>query len=433
MTRKQILIIAGGVVAIIIVLLIFGLINSPRSEPVHLKIWGVYDDSSVFQEIIADYEKVNKHITITYQKKSFDNYEEELIDAFASDTGPNIWLIHNTWLPKHKNKIIGMPDEVSKDFSFNVFRETFVDTVEQDLTEDNKIYALPLYVDSLALFYNKDFFNSAGVSSPPETWDELINDLEKLIKRDQWGDIERAGVALGTAENINRSTDILNLLMLQNGTKMVSDDKKSAIFDKSVYLDGESYYSGKNAFQFYIDFSNPSKTTYTWNRQMPYSVDAFIEGKTAMMFNYSHHIATIKQRAPYLNLGIAPMPQIEDRGFDINYSNYWAFTVSNKVKPNTAIEAWKFILYLTQRENAWKYLEKTNRPTARKDLVDLQEKDLELGVFAKQSLSARNWYQVDSNAIETIFAQVIKSVVLGSATESRAIETAVDKINLLMK
>ena len=351
-----------------------------------------------------------------------------MINAFAADKGPDIWLIHNTWLPKHKDKIIELPNEL---LSLSDFRTNFVEVVEKDLVDENKIYGLPLYVDTLALFYNKDLLNSAGIPLPPDTWEELIADLDKLVQKNQWGGIERAGVALGTAENVDSSTDILALLMLQNGTKMTNEDKKSATFDKSIYLEGKTYQPGQDALRFYTDFSNPSKRTYTWNRQMPYSLDAFVEGKAVMMFNYSHQIPAIKDRVPYLNFGISSMPQIKGRNFDIDYANYWAFTVSKKTR--VVQEAWKFILYLSQKENAKKYLETVNRPAARRDLVNWQKDDLELGVFAKQSLSAQAWYQVDSNAIETIFVNAIESVVLGRASVIKAIKTAADQVTLLMK
>lgn len=432
LTRKQLLIIAGGGVAIIIVLFMFGLNPEPPKKPAHLEIWGVYDELGAFREIIDAYQKENKHISISYIKKSFLDYEKELVNAFAGDSGPDIWLMHNTWLPKHKDKIKETP--VGDEFlSFNTFRETFVDVVEKDLGEDNKIYGIPLYVDTLALFYNKDLLNSAGISSPPETWEDFVDDLDKLVKKNKWGRIEQAGAALGTAENVNRSTDILALLMLQNGTKMVSEDKKTATFDRSIYIGEESYYPGRDALRFYTDFSNPSKTVYTWNRQISYSVDAFVEGEVAIMFNYSHHIPTIKARAPYLNFGVAAMPQLKDRNFDVNYANYWAFTVSKKIDSYVANEAWKFIIYLSRKENVQKYLENAKRPTARRDLVDWQKDDLDLGVFAKQSLSAQSWYQVNSNDIETILAEAIESVVLGKDTVDGVISKAAAQVSLLMK
>jgi ABC-type glycerol-3-phosphate transport system substrate-binding protein len=125
------------------------------------------------------------------------------------------------------------------------------------------------------------------------------------------------------------------------------------------------------------------------------------------------------------------MPQIKDRNFDVDYADYWAFTVSKKSR--VFQEAWKFILYLTQKEIAKNYLEKANRPTARRDLINWQKQDLELRVFAKQALTAQTWYQVDSSAIETIFANAIESVILGRTNIAKAISTAADQVTLLMK
>lgn len=430
LTRKQLMVIAGGAVGIIIVLIIFGLKPTDTRRPVSLEIWTVYEDYASFAELIEKYKKENKYASITLKTKVFTDYEKDLINAFAEDKEPDIWLIHNTWLPKHKDKTSVLPADL---LSFNLFREKFVDVVEADFTEGEKIYALPLYVDTLALFYNKDFLNSAGISSPPETWEEIINALDVLVVKNKWGGIERAGLAIGTAKNINRPTDILGLLMLQNGTQMVSENKKIATFSRSVSSDQGAYYPGQDALRFYTDFSNPSKRNYTWNRQMPYSVDAFVEGKAAMMINYSHHIATIKNRAPYLNFGVAPMPQIKGREFDVNYANYWAFTVSKNQDPYVVNEAWKLIIYLVSKNSTQEYLEKAKKPTARRDLIDWQKDDSDLGIFAKQSLTARSWYQINSDAIETIFAEIIESIVLGADTVKGAIEKAASQVTLLMK
>ena len=430
MEKKQILIIVCAAIAIIIVVIIFGLMGKEKCKPANLEMWGVYDESEIYNEFINEYKKTAEcPVTIIYKKKSFETYEKELVDAFAIDQGPDIWLIHNTWLAKHQEKIKEMPEDL---LLLTDFRKIFVEVAEHDLVDSGKIYGLPLYIDTLALFYNKNYFNSAGIASPPETWEDLIEDLDKLTIKNQWGGIERAGATIGTAENINRATDILSLLMLQNGTQMVSEDKKTSTINEGVMLKDETYYPGKDALRFYTDFSNSSKRNYTWNRQMPYSIDAFTDGKSAMMFGYAYHIQTISEKSPYLNYCIATMPQIKEREFDINYANYWAYTVSKKTK--SPEEAWKFLLYLTQKEINKRYTQKTGRPTSRRDLIDWQKGDnLNLAVFAVQSLTARSWYQIDSPVIEKIFSEAVESVVLGSARAEKAIETANDQINLLMK
>jgi len=430
MTRKKIIIIVGAAaVFVVLLVIIFGGKPSSCPRPVYLEVWGVYDDPEVFSDIIKTYEKQNRCVKIKYVKKNFDDYEEQLLNAFASDKNPDIFMIHNTWLPKYKDKITVLPELL---LPFINFRSSFVDVVERDLTRENIVYGLPLYVDTLALYYNKDYFNTAGITYPPETWDELIADIDKLTKRGQSGTIERAGIALGTAENINRSTDILALLMLQDGTEMNSSDRQTVTFTRSVSRKTGFYYPGQDALRFYTDFANPSKDIYTWNRQMSYSIDAFTEGKAAMMINYSHHIDTIRSKNSYLNFAVGPVPQLKDREFDVNYANYWAFTVPVNRRASSD-EAWKFLVYLTDKENSQKYLTKTKKPTARRDLVDWQQTDLEFWVFAKQSLSARSWDQIESNKIENILAQAIESVVLGSANVAKALEIAASQINLLVK
>jgi len=432
-TRKKIIMIGGlsiGIFALIVVILIW-VIPQP-SPPAHLKIWGLYDEASAYATIISDFTKQNKNVVIQYEQKDPATYEEDLIRAYAEDKAPDIWMMQNTWLPKYKNIIVALPKSLNSTLPFSTFKSTFVDAVESDFSENEKIYGLPLYMDSLAMFYNKDYFNSAGISASPETWDDLIADIPLLVKKDQWGNIQRAGAAIGTADNINRCTDILWLLMMQNGAIMMNEAKTVATFNESARKqDGTSFYPGRDALEFYTSFANPSKKVYTWNNELRYSIDAFIEGKTAILFNYSHQIATIKARAPYLNFGIAPMPQLKSRNHDVNYANYWGFVVSKKSKYSEP--AWNFLIFLTQNSSAKKYLQTTQKPTARRDLVDWQRNDLELGVFAKQALSAKSWYQIDNAKIETIFSDAINSVILGSAAINKAMDTAASQVNLLMK
>lgn len=430
MDKKKVLIIAGIAGLVIILILIIGLKRNQGGGSVTLKFWGVYDDMSFYSDLISAYQKENKNVTIKYEEKPFDTYEKDLINALAAGTGPDIFSIHNTWLPKYKDKIVFMP-QGENFLTLRNFQDAFVDVAYSDFVDENNIYGMPFYVDTLALYYNKDMFNSANIPLPPATWDEFLDDVERLTKKDQAGNILKSGAALGTAENINRSTDILSLLMLQTGAQMVDKTQRRAIFNQSTYLNNQLFNPGEDALRFYTDFSNPIKRVYSWNNQMPYSIDAFYEGKAAMMINYSYQIETIRSKSPYLNFGISLLPQIKNRDFDINYANYWGQAVS-KVSKNSA-EAWKFLIFLSKKENVKKYLELAKRPTSRRDLVDWQKEDSDLGIFASQVLSARSWYQPDSGAIEKIFADMIKSVVLGEATLNVAINKAADKVNVLIR
>jgi len=397
-------------------------------QSTELEFWGVFDDSDVFSGLIADFNEEFPKTKVKYYKKIYSTYEKDLLEAMASDRGPDIFMIHHTWTPKYEDKIWAAPADL---VLIKDIQDNFVDVVYKDFVVDGYVVALPLSVDTLALYYNKDIFNTVGIAQPPETWEEFLDVLEKLTIKDERDNVIRAGASIGTARNVNRSTDILSLLMIQSGAQMINSNKTKAVFDDVVKLNNESFYPGQRALEFYTDFANPLKSSYTWNTRMHYSIDAFYEGTTAMMFNYSYHLPTIRAKSPYLNFGVAKMPQIKDSEKDVNYANYWGIAVSRNSESSK--QAWEFINWITQKEGSKKYLEKTKKPTARRDLVDWQKNDKDVGVFSEQSLSAQSWYQIDSLSIENIFADMIESVVLGEETIGKAIDKSINQINLLMQ
>lgn len=419
---------------LLIPLLIFGLAaafpgckESP-GKTVELEFWGVFDDSDVYSPLIESFNKQYPNIKIRYAKKNYLDYEKDLLEAMAAGRGPDILMLHNTWLPKYEDKISAAPDGL---ITLKEFKENFVDAAAADFVRDSDIFALPLYIDTLALYYNKDILNTAGVPEAPKTWEEFLAAVEKTTLKDERGNISRAGAAIGTARNINRSIDILSVLMLQSGVSMVNQNKTAAVFDERVSLEGEEFFPAERALQFYTDFANPLKSVYTWNTRAHYSIDAFYEGRLAMMFNYSHHLSTIRAKSPYLNFSVASLPQIAAREFDINYANYWGLAVSKNSQ--SARQAWQFITWLAQKENSQKYLAVVQKPAGRRDLILSQKNDPDLGIFAKQALTGRSWYQVDNSAIETILGEMIESVVLGEATIKEAVEKATAQVTVLMK
>src|SRR3989344_4376680 len=366
--NKLVFILLGTVVFVVFITVLFILQNlgggSPRRAT--LEFWGVYDDRQSFSDVFSAFQRIEQGIEINYRQFSY-----------------------------------------------------------QDLVFETKIYAIPLYVDTLAIFYNKDMLNTAGITKPPKDWEEFNKSVEILTKFDSSGNIIQAGAAIGTSENINRSTDILSALFLQGGAKMTNAGNTNATFTRSV----NSVRVGENALQYYTDFANTKKSVYTWNDSRHYSIDAFIEGKVAMMLNYSHQIHVVRGRFDRLNFSIAPLPQFSELDAK-NYANYFAVGVSNQSKNQAA--AWRFLNFLASKDGSMTYLSKTNRPSARRDIIDLQRNDPQLGVFAVQALSAKSWFQIDNNAIDNIFADMIDDVNLGRASIRSALRAAESKINVLM-
>lgn len=411
-----------------------------KPQDVSLTIWSLWNDTDSFSPIIAGYAALNENVKISYYKKTFDGYEDLLLNSMAEGDGPDIFLISNNWVEKYKKKIVPMPQEdplpteIASPYgklSVSDLQNGFIDVVSKDVVSDGDIYALPLSVDTLALYYNKDLFNNAGIPQPPRTWEEFKDDVIELKKSDESGAITRAGAAIGTARNIGRPMDILYLLMLQSGTNMANASRTSAIFSEFVNQGGESFSPGQTALKFYTDFANPKYDFYTWNPKMDFSTDAFAQKKCAMIFGYSYTADEIKLKSPYLNFAVAKVPQISGAPMDVNYANYWAFAVS-RLSDHPAV-AWDFLKFASSKTEVSKYLKATGLPTARKDLVLSQTDDPKLQVFASQLLTAKSWFQKDSAKVDAIFADMIDDVNYGRKSLSEAIKYAEGRVGQVFK
>jgi len=433
LSRNQLIIVSiGGLVVLFLILVFLGVIPGLRPATqtklkAALEFWGTYDQRNAYQNVIDQFQALNSGIRINYRQFDPNTYENELINALAASKGPDIFMIHNTWLPKHYDKISPLPSEK---LNFSAYtNQLFPEVVAKDFTANNLIYAFPLSVDTLTLVYNKDILNQSGIALTPATWAEFQNIIPALRIVDKTGKISRAAAAIGGSDkSINRATDLLSLLMLQNGVQMVDSDFTRANFSQTV-TGGAS--PGLNALNFYTNFTNPVNSNYTWNDSLHYSLDAFAEGFTAIIFNYAYQLSYIKTKNPFLNFGIAPMPQIDSFN-PVNYANYWGYAVSNKSSYSNL--AWDFILLLTTNQaNAENYLGQTQKPPALRALIQKYINDSALGVFAKQALTAKSWPQIDNNQIETIFSNMIESVINGRQTAKAALNQAEAQITQLIK
>src|SRR3989344_4407965 len=439
-TRQLAIVVGGIVLAVFFVLVFLRVIPGLRSErggPTELTVWGVYDTSEVWNPTFRTFAATHENISLTYRQIPFDDYEKELLNAFAAGRQPDILYLHHTWLPKFADKLTAAPLGDTWP-TFVSYRDIFVDAAALDFTRDQKeIYGVPLYLDSLALYYNKDLLNAAGIAEPPATWERFADAVERLTLVDVNGDITRAGAAMGTARNINRSTDILGLLMLQTfgDTPMIDREGRQAQFTRSVGGGSGAFSPGVEALRFYTDFANPALTSYAWNREQHYSIDAFVEGRVAMMLNYSHHIPTIRNRAPQLSFGVARAPQpaaLFDRQQAIDYANYFGLAVARSDDRRRADAAWDFLVLMMEKTQQEQYQRATDHPPARRDLVAAFRNDPDLGTFAQQSLTARSWEQPDNIAVETIFADMIESVLDGTSVRE-ALARAEGQVTVLMR
>lgn len=310
------------------------LFKGKPAEKITLSYWGLWDEKEIYDAVIQVYEKNNPNISIKYEKMAPEDYRDRLLARSKLGTGPDIFRFHNTWLPEIQEVITAVPKEVMTN---EVFEQTFYPIHQKDLKVGENYYGIPLMIDSLMLIYNESLLKQAGLQNPPNVWvgeNDVENAISKLTVRSSDGAVITAGMAIGTANNIDHYGEIFAILLILNGGDLKKLDAPEAA----------------EALELYRKFAEENY----WNEQMGNSVASFIEGKTAMIFGPSWQALNIKSQNPDLQLKVAAPPKGLN-GSMYSISNYWVEGVSKFSKNQE--ESWKFIKYLSEKETMTKIYE----------------------------------------------------------------------------
>jgi len=427
-SSKQAVIIGGGLfLAVLLIIIIFANLKGPGGNPdVEIKVWGI-DGREAFDGIIKAYETIRPNVTVRYEQISDDNYEDTIIDALASGRGPDIFMIKNRSVLGERDKLFPL-DPIQ--FNLVSLQNIFPQVAEEDFVWDEKIYALPLFIDTLSLVYNRDLFDQAGIVYPPEDWTVFQETVSLLKSTGPLGEVDKAGAAIGGSEKtINNATDILNMIMLQNGTQMVDPGLREATFNASNPTVGNP---GLRAFDFYLQFANAGSAYYTWNDNQVNYLESFAKEKTAMVFVYKDDLATILEKNPFINLSISTVPQLQGSDKSVSYARYWGLTVSRQ--SSNPGWAWDFIIQATANPEVVKnYLNKTNRPAALRSIIAQKVNDPDFWVYSRQALTARSWPQVSEDSVRGVFSEAIANVLSGQSDSARALAVAEGRLTQIMR
>jgi multiple sugar transport system substrate-binding protein len=370
------LIIAAGAIILLAVLgfTLLPKLMQKKPEAVTLNYWGLWEPTSVMQAVIADYEAENPHVKINYTMQSVKNYRTRFLSAATQPNPPDIVRIHNTWLPMLRKDLSPAPDSVLTLADLS----DYYPIVQQNFVAGGKLYALPLEIDGLALIYNEDILKEAG-ATPPSDWNTLRKLAFDLTKTNaETKIIERAGVALGTTNNVEHWSDILGLLILQNSGNP-GKPSETAVQD---------------ALTFYTIISTQDKS---WDSSQPNSVYAFATGTVAMIIAPAWQVSEIKAINPNLNFKVAPAPVLPSA--NIAWASYWAEAVPAASK--NQVEAWKFIKYLSTAPVLQKMyagasqIRALGEPYPRASLASSLANDPIAGAFVTQGPNYKSWYLAD--------------------------------------
>ena len=414
----------GIVIVAAIILLIFNFVL-PKLFPskinkVTLTYWGLWEDPSVYAAIISDFEKEHPNIKINYSNQNIKEYWERLITRSNNGNGPDIFRFHNTWVSQLSGFLLPLPvSTISKED----FDKNYYPVVKKDLVKNGAIYGIPLQMDTLNLYINKDLFQAAGLKAPTN-WIEFGNTSRQLTVKDENNNIKTAGVALGTYSNITHAPDIISMLFAQNGVNL--EDIASDIQATS------------DALNFYSSFA--SSQSNVWDNTLDSSIKMFASGSLAMYFGYSWDFFIIKSINPNLSFDIYPVPSLPGR--DITVASYWAEGVSSKSTHQK--EALLFIKYLTLKETEQRLFTQESKvrnfgePYARMELAESLKNSVAYPFVAnaKQAVSSffvDGTYDKGLNSqMNTYLSKAVDSILEGTSPQSAA-ETLSDGVTQVLK
>jgi multiple sugar transport system substrate-binding protein len=359
------------------------------AKKVELTWWGLWEDEKNVQVVINNYTREKPNVTIKYVKENPREYRTRLQSVIARDAGPDIFRFHNTWLPMLKTELAAMPEKLKTEINYT---NTFYPVTYYDLIRDNKIYGIPLMFDGLAMYYNSDIFQNAGLSVPTN-WDEVLNAAKKLTVRDG-ENLKVAGIAMGNT-NVEHWSDILGIMLLQNGA------------DPSLPTD----VCAREAVDYFINFTSGDQKV--WDDTLGNSVLAFANGKAAMMVAPSWEAFELKKINANLNFKITAFPQIP--GGKRFWASYWVEGVNSKSKNQSV--AWDFLMFLSKKETLQLlYTDAAKSSTdrlfgeiyPRQDMVDLVKNDPLVAPYLAGAKESKSWYLASRTFDQGINDRMIK-------------------------
>lgn len=430
MNNFQTILVAIFMACFVFAVLIFsGLLKLPESGKQgpsgKLVVWGTFSNNDIFS-VFEDAASPYKELNMSYVRKNPSTYENDLIQAFAKDQGPDLFFMTPSMIEKYDNFVYKIP---YAQYPIKTFKDSFIDGADVFLDTEGTL-GFPIIVDPLVLYFNKDILSNKGIASPVSYWDELFNYNSVLTKQDENGLITSNMIAMGRYDNVVNAKDILATLLLQNGNAIVKRSDKGLI--PVLAGDSSSLSSPAEAvFSYFMEFSNPNKTAYSWNRSLPSSTDMFASGKMAFYLGRASELFNIEKINPNLSYEVTEIPQTKNSNIRRTYGEIYALSVNkNSTNIQSAIE---MAGTLSSSDNAFNFSKVLNLPPVLKSLLATKPEDAHMFSFYNSALISRDWLDPDEKGTDQIFGELIENLLSNKLQVEAAVSRAQDQLELLIK
>lgn len=267
--------------------------------PVEIQVWSAFPELHDQVTWIAG-KYMEKNPTIKIKTTLFPQRALEEKVAVALPAGQAADLIELDKMALYPYYAAGHLDPFPKNV-VDWIKKSFPDYSVASVTSDKgEIFTFPWLNSTKCMFYNKDHFKEAGITKTPETIDEMMDMAKKLTKRDDKGNLVRAGIKLRlSGGGFGTSQKYWTQVMVPYGAKVL--DKVG-----NKYKAGYDNEGGRKALQYFIDAVYKYKVDAV---DFKGDAEAFGLGIASMFQRESWVVGYMAKNAPKINYGVFMMPK----------------------------------------------------------------------------------------------------------------------------
>jgi len=386
------------------------------SKPVTIEYWQYNFDPCVtaMTQLIDKFEAKNPNIKVVQNADiPYAEYRDKIAASVPAGVGPDVATLFYGWQSAwiDAGYLVPLPEDA---FPPSMVAEKFSPMVQASFV-DGTLYTLPTAVRTLALFYNKDLMEAAGLdpNSPPTTLNELREQAVQCTQRDADGNLAVEGFVTDLGAQDHHW--FREVLVRQFGGQPYSDDGRTVMYNSDAGLQAWNYLLG-----FKTELETGDNTLFNG------STDAFVAGKVCFHVDGSFRLGTLAKNAPDMNFGVAELPTKD--GIKSTFGSYWTHGITKKAAADPArfAASVKFLQFITSPEAGALWVKIVGELPAQLEAGSdpALKADEKLGAFARGLAYAHATTFADESKQRQALIDAYDMVVLNGEDPKVALDTA---------
>lgn len=337
-----------------------GFQSALAQEPVTITVWSGYPDQQAWFDWLTEaFMAENPDIKVELTTFPIADFETKVFAALPAGTCADVITINPSYVYSFAagGKFAPVPDNLKALVTSGIYDEAVV----EESSYNGEVIAVPHMLSNAGWFYNKQYFEDAGLVDEngdpilPTNMEEVLQTAAKLAKYDQDGNLVNSGLSLRLTGAASGTCEKWWVLLMQYGGTLLEK------VGDGLYVAGYNNQAGFDTMRFYL------RALYEYgvdNFEVPHDTSAFLAGETAM-FARETSVIVEAQKYPELDYGTFPM-------FDANIAITKSWYVLDNGDDAKAEAAWRFVEFANQPDSMVRFHHLGGYQPARKDL-DVEE------------------------------------------------------------